>query len=809
MPDTITFVEASIDAVRIATAQNEYKPLPIAGIHAQVKSPGKQPVEINWQQKFSRHFDEQSIREWLRKSPDCTNTGILTGLSGGVGAIDIDVRIAAAADEIRDFAIEVLGRTDCWREGEAPKILGLYRVVDKFRKVKTPTFIMPDGTEAAVEFLAEGQQVVAFGIHPKTRQPYRWLGPSPATKRAEELPIADLDAVEVVIEGAAQILREHGGVLKQQKKRNQERERPSGTGTIYKEPVIGDNFFFNVNNLAMANLGKWVPDLFHGKERFYPSQESYRVRSTDLNRDYEEDISFHPTGIYDFGPDHPLTPIDSVIEHGNPPDAKQAAFWLCEKIGVDPVTLGWVPPRAKASTERHHPTGEQHAEPTSDTSQPASDKKEEAADWRGMYLTTQKGNVSPCEANAALCLEHHPAVRDAFAFNEFAYRIEISRDLPWRKIRKNDDWTDADDIHCAIWLQRTEGIMVKPHTAGQAVMAVADGRKFNPVMNYLDALPEWDGTPRLEQGPVKYLGAEETTYHSEAFKRWMISGVARIYRPGCKADAMLVLEGDQDIGKSQFGEKLASPWSSDQIGDIGSKDSKLDTQGVWIMEFAELAQLLKAESSATKAFLTSPTDHFRPPYGRRTITVPRRCIFYGTINPEGGYLKDKTGNRRYWPIFCRKVDFDHIETDRDQLWAEAKHRFQAGEKWWFDTDALKNAAQNAASERLDEHPWTQEVLTYISHRDDGEPRKAVTVSEILRVVLNVPLDRQRQSDLNIISGILVAAGWRRRQVRVKRGRDGHWYSADGLEIDVLDYRTSNPRADEARPWFYLAPGNQG
>lgn len=345
MPDAFMGTSSPIDADRIAAALNGYKPLPVAGIHMSVKSPGKQPVDSDWRQKFSRPIAEQSIREWSKKSPDCTNTGILTGLSGGVGAIDIDVRVQAAADEVRDFVTEVIGRTECWRVGEAPKILGLYRVINKFSKVKTQTFIMPDGTEAAVEFLAEGQQVVAFGFHPKTRQPYKWLGASPASKHIDELPIADLDAVEVVIEGAAQILREHGGVLKLSKKSNAGKERPIGSTSFNRTAPTGDNFFSRTNSLALNNLGRWVQPLFGDAARYQPETKAYRIRSKDLNRNHEEDLSLHPTGIYDFGKEEPLSSIDTVMEHGGAPDAVKAALWICEKVGVDPASLGWIEKR--------------------------------------------------------------------------------------------------------------------------------------------------------------------------------------------------------------------------------------------------------------------------------------------------------------------------------------------------------------------------------------------------------------------------------------------------------------------------------
>jgi putative DNA primase/helicase len=323
--------------LRLSLAGNGYRPVPISGIHMSVKSPGKQPVMSCWQQRCTT-ADEKMIRSWSAHAPDCTNTGVLTGISGGIVAADIDVLIPEVAAEIANLASELLGATPLQRIGRAPKILCVYRVGEDFGKMKTPTFIMPDGSEAAVEFLAEGQQFVAFGTHP-TGKPYQWVGRSPVNVPVDELPLVDLDAAKAFVDCAEQVLRDHGGVSKQGK----------GKATIAtaSKPAngsaapVGENFFVNVNSAALADPEPWMRSLFGNKVRLHPGTGAYRVRSEELGRNLEEDISVHPQGVCDFGLETSVSPIDLAVEHGGVPDALQAALWLCEQLQIDPALLGW------------------------------------------------------------------------------------------------------------------------------------------------------------------------------------------------------------------------------------------------------------------------------------------------------------------------------------------------------------------------------------------------------------------------------------------------------------------------------------
>ena len=217
-------------------------------------------------------------------------------------------------------------------------------------------------------------------------------------------------------------------------------------------------------------------------------------------------------------------------------------------------------------------------------------------------------------------------------------------------------WSDSDDVRAAEWLQRRE-INVAPMVVSRSVNAVAREITVHPVRDYLGALA-WDGMPRLETWPCRYLGAEDTAFNRTVGALWLISAVARIFRPGVKADHMLVLEGPQGAKKSTALKILAGEaWFTDELPDLGSKDAAMHMHGVWIIEMAELDAIGKAEVSRIKAFLTRTTDRYRPPYGRYTIEVPRQCVFAGTVNPDT-YLRDETGNRRFWPVRCGTIDID-------------------------------------------------------------------------------------------------------------------------------------------------------
>jgi len=191
---------------------------------------------------------------------------------------------------------------------------------------------------------------------------------------------------------------------------------------------------------------------------------------------------------------------------------------------------------------------------------------------------------------------------------------------------------------------------------------------------------KWDQTNRLDLAPTSLLGVEDSEYARTALKWWMVQAVRRIYKPGSPAKYILVLEGAQDIGKSTFLRTLCGDqWFSDSPLHVGTLAGQLGLAGTWIQELAEGAILRKADEAELKAYIGQNSDKFQRKFANENSVVPRQTVFAMSINPKsGGYLHDSTGNVRYWPVLCTKVDFDALVRDRDQLWAEAVHLYQQG-----------------------------------------------------------------------------------------------------------------------------------
>jgi predicted P-loop ATPase len=233
---------------------------------------------------------------------------------------------------------------------------------------------------------------------------------------------------------------------------------------------------------------------------------------------------------------------------------------------------------------------------------------------------------------------------------------------------------------------------------------------------------------RIDTWLSAYLGAEGTEYARAVGSRWLISAVARILRPGAKADCCLILEGQQGIRKSTALRTLAGEFFTDELADLGSKDAAMQTRGVWIIELSELDNLSHSEVARIKAFMSRTTDRFRPPYGMRLVESPRQCVFAGTVN-HSTYLRDETGGRRFWPITCGRIDVEALVRDRDQLWAEAKARFDAGGVWWLDSEELVRMASDEQTERYEGDPWEEVIGRWTDDRSN------VSISEVLEKCL--------------------------------------------------------------------------
>jgi predicted P-loop ATPase len=292
-------------------------------------------------------------------------------------------------------------------------------------------------------------------------------------------------------------------------------------------------------------------------------------------------------------------------------------------MSIEPKTsLDWLPALDEGAAKTDTPVGEIRG------------------DWRTQLLTNQRGAVSACLQNALVALRYAPAWQDILQFDESALQVVAKKTPPWESREAPFAWRDDDDVRTAAWLQQ-QGIMVSRDVAGQAVQTIAREFPYHPIREYLQSLV-WDKIPRIDHWLTLYLSADATVFSRAVGAKWLIGAVARIFRPGCKNDTCLVLEGPQGVFKSTALKTLASPWFTDDIADLGTKDAALQVRGVWIIELAELDAMGRPEASRTKAFMSRSTDRYRPPYGRHLIEVPRESVFAGTVNHDA-YLKDETG----------------------------------------------------------------------------------------------------------------------------------------------------------------------
>lgn len=327
--------------------------------------------------------------------------------------------------------------------------------------------------------------------------------------------------------------------------------------------------------------------------------------------------------------------------------------------------------------------------------QASAEFAEEDTDWeKNLEYEPRSTVLKNSLGNLLLILKNDPKLQ-GIRYNRLANQIYGDDALPWE--RPYQAWRDADMAQLVAYVDKTYGTF-SSRNYELALTKVADDRAYHPIRDYLDNLPEWDGIKRVETLLVRYFGAEDTEYTRMVTRKTLAAAVARIYQPGVKFDSMLVLNGKTDLGKSTFFARLAGEWFSDSLNftDMGKgKDAAEKIQGVWIVEIPELAGLSKMDVNNIKGFLSRQDDQYRPSYGRTVESHPRQCIIVGSTNAENaGFLRDTTGNRRFWVVRVwggSKKGWDLPETDVPQIWAEAKHYWTQGEKLYLEGSAAEQA----------------------------------------------------------------------------------------------------------------------
>jgi predicted P-loop ATPase len=377
-------------------------------------------------------------------------------------------------------------------------------------------------------------------------------------------------------------------------------------------------------------------------------------------------------------------------------------------------------------------------------------------DWLS-FCATENGRVLSNLANVMIALRSDPAMRDLFAFDEMlrASKLMLSPDHDPQFTPR--PVTDVDIGHLQEWLQWAGFGKVGKETCHQAVDMRASEHAFHPVRDYLASL-QWDGRVRLPTWLNAYLGAERTAYTESVGHMFLIAMVARIFQPGCQQDYMLILEGPQGEMKSSACRILGGAYFSDHLPDVTSgKDVSQHLNGKWLIEVTEMHAMNRAEATLLKAFVTRTIERYRPSFGRREVIEPRQCVFIGTTN-KAAYLRDETGGRRFWPVLAGRIELDKLSRDRDQLFAEAVHRYRAGEHWWPDRAFERVHIVPQQEARFEGDAWEDKIAEYLS----GLALDAtVTVWEVASRALFFETAKLGRADQNRIMTALERLGWYR------------------------------------------------
>ena len=319
-------------------------------------------------------------------------------------------------------------------------------------------------------------------------------------------------------------------------------------------------------------------------------------------------------------------------------------------------------------------------------------------DWRKGLELDRQGKVKDTLDNLVLAIRHDEGLQ-SIAFNLHRDGIDAGESLPWKQIKPG--WNDSDFASLKVYLNKGYGVYA-PTKTKDALLAVASERAYHPVKEYLDALPVWDGVKRIDTLLTDYLGAEDSAYTRAVIRKTLAAAVARIYQPGTKFDSVLILNGPQGIGKSTLFAKLAGAWFSDSLTltDMRDKSGPEKLQGYWILELGELAGMKKTDVETVKSFLSRVDDKYRASYGLNVESHPRQCVIVGSTNTESGFLRDITGNRRFWPVRVNdesvKKPWQISGEDVLQVWAEAKAVYEGGERLYLEGEVAAMAVSQQA-----------------------------------------------------------------------------------------------------------------
>jgi putative DNA primase/helicase len=461
-----------------------------------------------------------------------------------------------------------------------------------------------------------------------------------------------------------------------------------------------------------------------------------------------------------------LLPLKCAVSIVSVPRETKPGHWNV----AEAIETGWTWPQIDELIADHMVIAQNYAAkvvPLRKTPKVTVDAKPKPADepakaaWRQWGLDCKHNGTPHCNTeNVCRALAHIKQSGGSFGnlwYDEFAQRIYTDT------VNGPRSWEEADTIALQCFLQAAaEMKIVQKHTVYDAVVRQARRCTRNPVKEWLESLT-WDKTERLGHMLCDGWGAPYNEYTAAVGRCFLTGAVARIYEPGCQLDYTPVFEGLEGIHKSTALRLLFGSWHCEPKYKINDRDFYVAMASKWCLELSEMAQLEGVSHKMQRACLTCPDDHFRAPYERNASDHPRMCVFAATVNGDDWH-NDPHGARRWWPIRCTAIDMDWIRCHREQLFAEALHRYQDGQSWW---DVPTEPAKQEQDERRRWDVWHPGIERYTAARD------FVRVEDILRDVCDIPTHQWDWRAQNRITDTLKAMGWtksrRRERNEVVRG----------------------------------------
>lgn len=470
------------------------------------------------------------------------------------------------------------------------------------------------------------------------------------------------------------------------------------TDPLSKEGVIGT--FCRTYSVSTA-IDRFLKDIYEpsvmvGRYDYIPADSSAGVILYDDKFAYSHHATDPASGrllnAFDLVRIHKFGHLDDRATESTPPSKLPSFINMCEfAIQDDEVKAQFMKERMEQAT----------IDFTEDN-------------WQTALELDKQGKIKDTLDNIVLIIRNDSEL-ESIAFNKHRDGIDAREGLPWEQMKGG--WNDSDNAALKVYLSNKYGIY-SPTKTKDAILAVAAERSYHPIKEYLDHLPEWDGIDRVETLLIDYFNATDNSYTRAVTRKMMVAAVARIVHPGTKFDSVLILNGPQGIGKSTFFAKLAGDWFSDSLTltDMKDKAGPEKLQGYWILELGELAGMRKTDVEVVKSFISRSDDKYRASYGVNVESHPRQCIIVGSTNAESGFLRDITGNRRFWPVRIsgdgKRRAWQMSVYDVEQIWAETLVLYNQGEKLYLEGSDVE-LATNEQADAMESDEREGLVRTYL------------------------------------------------------------------------------------------------